>query len=141
MLTVDGIWHTSVVAYDIETYFGHGIQQSIPGKTHHGHPLKVIDLGFTEVPPELFCEFLQEISDSFSHTSYDLFENNCNHFSNEIAQFLVGEEIPKEITSLPQTVLQTPLGQMIRPLLAQAMVPIVTAPTSNPAVMRNAEQR
>lgn len=131
------MWHTSIVAYDTETYFGQGIQQSVPGMTHHGPPLKVIDMGETEVPPELFAEYLRELQEIYSHSSYDLFDRNCNHFSDEIAQFLVGKSIPSEITSLPQTVLQTPFGQMLRPMLAQTMAPVVAAPTSNPAVMRD----
>lgn len=28
--TIEGIWHTSVVIYGVEYYFGQGIQQSLP---------------------------------------------------------------------------------------------------------------
>ena len=53
--------------------------------------------------------------------SYDLFMHNCNNFSNDFAMFLVGKGIPDHITSLPQTVLNTPFGQMLKPQLDQAM--------------------
>ena len=42
--------------------------------------------------------------------------------------FLIGKGIPKHITSLPQTVLNTPFGQMLKPQLDQAMRGITQAP-------------
>ena len=42
--------------------------------------------------------------------------------------FLVGKAIPKHITSLPQTFLNTPFGQMLKPQLDQAMRGITQAP-------------
>ena len=42
--------------------------------------------------------------------------------------FLVGKSIPDHITSLPQTVLDTPFGQMLKPQLDQAMRGITQAP-------------
>ena len=44
--------------------------------------------------------------------------------------FLVGEGIPKHITSLPQTVLNTSFGQMLKPQLDQAMRGITQAPVA-----------
>lgn len=58
--------------------------------------------------------------------------HNCNNFSNDFAMFLVGEGIPKHITSLPQDVLNTPFGQMLRPQIDAAMRPITQAPTPQP---------
>ncbi len=39
--------------------------------------------------------------------NYDLLENNCNSFSNEVAQFLTGKTIPDYIVNLPAEVLST----------------------------------
>lgn len=64
--------------------------------------------------------------------SYDLFMHNCNNFSNDFAMFLVGKGIPSHITSLPQDVLNTPFGQMLRPQLDAMMRPITQAPTPQP---------
>jgi thiol-disulfide isomerase/thioredoxin len=64
--------------------------------------------------------------------SYDLFVHNCNNFSNDFAMFLVGKGIPAHITSLPQDVLNTPFGQMLRPQLDAMMRPITQAPTPQP---------
>lgn len=46
--------------------------------------------------------------------------------------FLVGKNIPAHITSLPQDVLNTPFGQMLRPQLDAMMRPITQAPTPQP---------
>jgi thiol-disulfide isomerase/thioredoxin len=46
--------------------------------------------------------------------------------------FLVGKGIPAHITSLPQDVLNTPFGQMLRPQLDAMMRPITQAPTPQP---------
>ena len=39
--------------------------------------------------------------------AYNIFENNCNTFSNEVAQFLTGRKIPSYITDLPSEILST----------------------------------
>jgi hypothetical protein len=31
---IEGIWHTSVVVYGREVYYGQGILESVPGMTH-----------------------------------------------------------------------------------------------------------
>lgn len=132
-MTIEGVWHTSVVAYGVETYYGAGIQQSIPGKTHHGAPLKIIDMGETQVPPEIFKEMLADINDKYHPDKYDLFDHNCNHMSDEICQTLVGKPIPEDISSLPQSVLATPFGQMLRPMLEQSLKSQVQGATMNAA--------
>lgn len=47
--------------------------------------------------------------------------------------FLIGKRIPEHITSLPQTVLSTPFGQMLRGQIEQTLRPITTAPTVSSA--------
>ncbi len=58
--------------------------------------------------------------------------HNCNNFSNDFAMFLVGKGVPAHITSLPQDVLNTPFGQMLRPQIDAMMRPITQAPTPQP---------
>ena len=48
--------------------------------------------------------------------------------------FLVGKGIPGHITSLPQTVLNTPFGQMLKPQLDQAMRGMTQAPVPKSSV-------
>lgn len=45
--------------------------------------------------------------------------NNCNHFADECARFLLGNGIPDKIVKLPEIVLSSPLGGQLRPLLEQ----------------------
>jgi hypothetical protein len=56
--------------------------------THALDACAEISLGTTEIPEELFLEFLGEAAARFTPQTYDLFSNNCNNFSNEAALFL-----------------------------------------------------
>lgn len=114
---IDGVWHTGIVVHGQEYYFGGGIQVGYPGGTHFGRPMQVIPMGETHIPEELLQEFLAEISPRFTMHTYNLLRWNCNNFSNEVTQFLVGKEIPSHILSLPDDVMNTPLGQQLMPFL------------------------
>lgn len=122
---IDGIWHTGIVVYGIvkisfklskilkEYYFGGGICNGPPARTPYGNPIQNIPLGTTQIPKDLFLDFLREISPKFTVQTYDLFKNNCNNFTDECAHFLLGNGIPSHIVNLPLNVLKTPMGQMI----------------------------
>ncbi|EPQ10855.1 PPPDE peptidase domain-containing protein 2 [Myotis brandtii] len=116
---LEGIWHTSIVVHKDEFFFGSGgISSCPPGGTLLGPPDSVVDVGSTEVTEEIFLEYLSSLGESqFRGEAYNLFEHNCNTFSNEVAQFLTGRKIPSYITDLPSEVLSTPFGQALRPLL------------------------
>uniref|UniRef100_A0A8C3MZ20 palmitoyl-protein hydrolase n=1 Tax=Geospiza parvula TaxID=87175 RepID=A0A8C3MZ20_GEOPR len=111
--------HTSIIVHKDEFFYGSGgISSCAPGGTLLGPPDTVVDLGNTEVTEEIFLEYLSSLGESaFRGESYNLFEHNCNTFSNEVAQFLTGKKIPSYITDLPSEVLSTPFGQALRPLL------------------------
>ena len=79
--------------------------------------MQVIPMGETHIPEELLQEFLAEISPRFTMHTYNLLRWNCNNFSNEVTQFLVGKEIPSHVLSLPDDVMNTPLGQQLMPFL------------------------
>eukprot|EP01133_Synstelium_polycarpum_P015514 gene15514-18425_t len=55
---LDGIWHTGICVYNIEYYFGGGILTDKPLHTPYGHPVQTIPLGSTDVPKEIFEEFI-----------------------------------------------------------------------------------
>jgi len=55
---IDGVWHTGIVIYGKEYYYGGGISYDLPACTPFGQPTKVMDLGITEVPEEMFIEML-----------------------------------------------------------------------------------
>ena len=130
---IDAVYHTSLVFEGIEYYFGQGVQTCRAGATHHGKPMEIIPLGHTQLPLEIVLEYLESLKTIYTAESYDLFLHNCNNFSNDFAMFLVGRGIPDHITSLPQTVLNTPFGQMLKPQLDAMMRPITQAPTPQQA--------
>ncbi|KAL8971742.1 MAG: hypothetical protein Q9197_003116 [Variospora fuerteventurae] len=131
---IDAVYHTALVFGGIEYFFGAGIQQTYPGATHHGRPMEVIPLGKTDLPMEIILEYLDSLRQVYTVDSYDLFTHNCNNFTNDFAMFLLGKGIPDHITSLPQTVLNTPFGQMLKPQLDSAMRGITQAPVAPAAI-------
>lgn len=116
---IEGVWHTAIVVYGKEYFFGGaGIGECPPGNTILGPPDLTVDLGSTEVPEEVFMSYLTSLGEStFSGDKYHLFEHNCNTFSNEVAQFLTGRKIPSYVTDLPSEILSTPFGQALLPFL------------------------
>lgn len=114
---IEAIWHTGIVVYGNEYYFGGGIQHDPAGRTPYGTPMRVVDLGVTHVPKEVFEEYLREISPRYTAETYKLLSHNCNNFSNEVAQFLVGTSIPDYILQLPNEVLNSPMGAMMLPMI------------------------
>ncbi|CAN0846194.1 Desumoylating isopeptidase 1 [Linum grandiflorum] len=109
--------HTGVTVYGNEYYFGGGIQKDAAGRTPYGTPLKVVELGVTHVPQDVFEMYLDEISSRYTAETYSLLKHNCNNFSNEVAQFLVGASIPDYILQLPNEVMSSPMGSLICKLL------------------------
>jgi len=115
---IDGVWHTSIVVYNTEYLYGGGIQGVRPGTTAAGNaPYKKVFLGHTPKSQSQFHTFLNSKAEAFSPGNYDLLKHNCNNFTDEAAVFLLGKKIPAWITGLPEQVLRTPLGDMIRPML------------------------
>ena len=99
-----------------------------------GNPHQVEDLGETQITEDLFQDYLRtQGGDRFRGDRYDLFHHNCNNFSNETAQFLVGKGIPRHIVDLPGEILATPMGQMLAPMLQQMTPSGTSIPfTDNP---------
>jgi len=118
---LDGVWHTAVVVFGKEYFYGgSGIEFCNPGGTMLGQPLQVEDLGETEITENLFQDYLRTQSqDRFLGDRYNLLQHNCNNFSHETAQFLVGKGIPQHILDLPNEIMSTPLGQMLAPMIQQ----------------------
>lgn len=107
-----GIWHTSIVAYGREYFFGSmGIESCGAGQTILREPDQILTLGHTELPYSLFLEYIFALGESsYKPQTYDLFKHNCNNFTQEVATFLTGKSIPQEILDLPDEFLNTPLG-------------------------------
>lgn len=101
------------MVYGNEYYFGGGIQHAPAGSTPYGTPIRVVELGVTHVPKDVFEMYLQEISPRYTAETYSLLNHNCNNFSNEVAQFLVGATVPDYILELPNEVMGSPMGALI----------------------------
>ncbi|KAI5059296.1 hypothetical protein GOP47_0025615 [Adiantum capillus-veneris] len=116
---IEGIWHTGIVVYGNEYYFGGGIQSCPLGQTPYGKPLRVVELGTTQIPKEVFEDYLAEIRPRFTEQTYSLLRHNCNNFCEEVAQFLLGISIPEYILKLPEEVMNSPMGALIMPMIQQ----------------------
>ncbi|CAN6245651.1 unnamed protein product [Urochloa humidicola] len=114
---IEAIWHTGVVVYGNEYFFGGGIQSTPAGSTPYGRPMRVVELGVTHIPRETFEDYLREIAPRYTAETYRLLTHNCNNFSNEVAQFLVGAGIPEYILNLPAEVMSSPMGPLIMPMI------------------------
>ena len=106
----------------IHIYIDQGIKvNSPPGYTKYGTPIEIIDMGDTFINEEIFQEFLDELRNhdklKYHAINYDLFDNNCNHFTDVLLDFLVGKNLDDRILKLPQQVLGTPSGQMLRQMI------------------------
>ncbi|KAI1793297.1 PPPDE putative peptidase domain-containing protein [Ganoderma leucocontextum] len=141
---IDGIWHTSVVVFGKEVFYGLGISITAPGQSHHGAPLQVVDMGETALDEDTFSEYLSEISSHYTADKYHLLDFNCNSFTNDCVGFLTGGSIPAWIKDLPSDFLSTPFGAALRPTIdAMFRRPTPGAaptppPAPNPAALQQA---
>lgn len=122
----DGVWHTGIVAYGKEWFFGNlGVDRCPPKTTLLGEPNDIIKLGDIEMDEDDFLEIIQQLSDgAFKVGTYNLLEHNCNNFSHELSTLLLDKGIPQHILDLPKQVMNTPLGPMLKPMLEKAADPI-----------------
>ncbi|KAA0168556.1 hypothetical protein FNF31_00436 [Cafeteria roenbergensis] len=119
---IDYIPHTGIVVFGYEYFFGGGIQKLRPElvPAHFGlAPCKAIPLGKTPMDQETFDAFVAGIQSRYTPATYNLLKHNCNHFTDECANFLLGSGIPSEIRDLPEVFLSTPLGQSLAPMIQQ----------------------
>ena len=82
---IDAVYHTSLVVYGTEYFFGGGICKMAPKTTPYGKPIDELPLGETEIPKEFFDEYLKELDHKYSPEKYDLVNHNCNMFTAEAA--------------------------------------------------------
>lgn len=123
-VNLDGVWHTAIIVHGVEWFYGGGGIEHVspPGTTMMGSPLKTQRLGDTHLDSRSFRDYLEGIGKTqFEGSKYDLFQHNCNNFSNEVAKFLCPNSsgIPKYILELPERILQTPFGAMLKPIIEQ----------------------
>merc|ERR1711915_805573 len=90
------------------------------GGTILGEPDRTEDLGESQVPYQLFLEYIFGLGEqSYKPGVYDLLKHNCNTFSDEVSQFLCGHGIPKDILALPQQLSDTEICKSISDILKE----------------------
>jgi len=116
---LDCVPHTGILVFGQEYFFGGGIQRMPHEDVIRQFgiaPMRREVLGMTEKSASDFHAYLDSISSRFTQSTYDVFRNNCNHFSDTAVRFLLnGTGIPAEIVNLPDRILATPMGQMLAP--------------------------
>ncbi|AYU82220.1 glycosyl hydrolase-like protein [Leishmania donovani] len=121
---LEGIWHTSIVVYGKEYYFDGGVgivSDPNPGHTRFGQPYRTEVLGQTTKREEEFCAWTQQQHRAgFGPNDYRILDNNCNSFSDAASMYLLGRHISQDVLEMIPTLLSTPVGQMLRPMLEQA---------------------
>jgi len=131
---IDLIPHTGIVVFGKEYFFGgSGIAVEDPiyfRSSRNMHPISIETLGTTTVSKNEFedwCVRQQSNNNSgrkFAGQDYDLFENNCNNFSNSAAIYglKLGGGVPQYILDIPGKFLASPMGQLIRPMLQSMQI-------------------
>ncbi|BGO98831.1 hypothetical protein NBRC10513v2_003227 [Rhodotorula toruloides] len=138
---VEGIWHTSLVLYGMEVFFGQGISiVSPPGTTHHGVPKKKLSCGVTHLDKETFLEYIEGLRETYTADAYHLLEFNCNTFTNDVLSFLNSSSIPSYILSQPSEIMSTPFGAQMRPMIEQMFVGRRTASAGRAEIGRLTSQ-
>ena len=114
---IEGVWHTAVCVYGKEYFYGGGICIGEPKKTPYGYPVKEIEFGYTDKTKEEFHSYIQSINSQFTLNTYDVLNHNCNHFTDAALYYLCGKHLPDSILKQHEEILNTPLGQMFKPML------------------------
>lgn len=121
---LDAIYHTSILIEGLEYVYQQEIRVVHPGAfSGFGAPIEKIHLGQTQLPHEVIIDYLNSVRDRYTPQAYNLFTHNCNNFTNEFSNFLLGKGIPSHIVSMPQAVLSTPFGAMLEQQLG-GMFPV-----------------
>ncbi|KAG5469510.1 hypothetical protein LSCM1_02733 [Leishmania martiniquensis] len=122
---IEGIWHTSIVVYGKEFYFDGGVGivgDPHPGHTRFGRPDRTEVLGQTTKREEEFLAWTeQQRHAGFGPNDYRILDNNCNSFSDAASMYLLGRHISEDVLSMIPTLLSTPFGQILRPMLERAI--------------------
>jgi hypothetical protein len=115
---LEGIWHTGVVVFEKEYYYGGDIFFDSPGKTVFGTPTKTMSFGFTLWRQEELHNFIvDELRPTFNREVYDVIHRNCNHFTSRACEWLTGQRISSEVEHQPENLMQLPAARLLRPLL------------------------
>lgn len=119
---LEGLWHTGVVVFGKEYYFGGDIFHDTPADTAFGTPHKSLEWGVTlRTQQELHKFIVKELQPLFNRNVYDIIHRNCNHFSDRVCAFLTGKNMPNEVVQQPEYLSQLPAARFLRPVLNRCL--------------------
>jgi len=116
MKRVEGMWHTGVLVFGYEYFYGGGIVKLKPDEVEDQYdmiPVKVQNFGKTLKSCHEFETHLLGIKSKFHSDFYDLTTWNCNHFSDYILKYLVGRGAPTDIVDMPSQIESTLIGKLV----------------------------
>lgn len=112
---IEGIWHTSIMAFEKEWWYGGDLFRSTPFKTPFGEPVKRLEQGVTYFTKQELATYITErLHVKFNQKTYDVFENNCNNFSDILSVFLCGKRIPQDVLDMPKDLLAGGIARLFR---------------------------
>nr|CAJ2478997.1 unnamed protein product [Leishmania braziliensis] len=112
-LETPGVYHSGIVCYGVEVYFEGGIGIAAAGRTRFGDKYCTHRLGVTKKPVTEFFRWITVRSTEVNELhDYHPVRHNCHHFTDEAAQFLLGESavIPKYLFSTVDDLMKTEVG-------------------------------
>lgn len=115
---LEGIWHTGVVVFDKEYWYGGCVFESKPEDTPFGKAQKKVPIGRTVCTrDELWNKMKRELCVEYTAENYDILAHNCNNFTDDVAMFLLNSHIPDEVRLQPEVVANSAWFQVARPIL------------------------
>lgn len=116
-----GVFHTGIEVYGMEYGFG-AHDYSISGvfevepKSCPGFSYRCsISLGYLNMSASEFREFIEAMASDYHGNTYHLISKNCNHFTDDISQRIIGKRIPGWVNRLAK------LGALFSCLLPESL--------------------
>ncbi|RNF13552.1 uncharacterized protein Tco025E_06141 [Trypanosoma conorhini] len=135
---VSGLYHSAVVCYGMEFFFGGGISALGAGRTRFGKKYETLLLGTTTKTLSEFMTWIRQLEEDKYHASaYHPIECNCHSFTNDAVTFLLGSS-----TAMP-SFLFTTTEQLCKSGLGTGVVELLTcySPYTNYIMNRGRHQQ
>ncbi|CAI2375166.1 unnamed protein product [Moneuplotes crassus] len=113
----EAIYHLAIEVYGVEYCSGSGTEGRSQGSLCYTTIDKSVDYGQTDIDQKTFHEFINGMCRKYSKGGYDIVTNNCNHYCNELLQFLTGKSVSEEILIQVEEILKNPACVSIAPLI------------------------